>query len=109
MLISVPSFPYLFAEPRSAEERSLKDIDPATSYSRKNAFKLISPSIQPLKCSSFSTTSFKCRFSKLRYCIDLNMLKQVYYSLIFPYINYGLMSWGNTYATKLKKVKIVPK
>ena len=43
--------------------------------------------------------------SKLRYCIDLNMLKQVYYSLIFPYINYGLMSWGNTYATKLKKLK----
>ena len=43
--------------------------------------------------------------SKLRYYIDLKMLKHLYYTLIYPYINYGLMSWGNTYATKLNKVR----
>jgi hypothetical protein len=32
------------------------------------------------------------------------MLKQLYYSLIYPYINYGLMSWGNTYTSKLTKL-----
>jgi hypothetical protein len=39
--------------------------------------------------------------NKLRYYVDLKTLKQLYYSLIYPYINYGLMSWGNTYISKL--------
>ena len=33
--------------------------------------------------------------------IDLKQLKQLYYSLIYPYLNYGLMSWGNTYTSSL--------
>ena len=32
-------------------------------------------------------------------------LKQLYYRLIYPYINYGLMSWGNTYTTHLNKIR----
>lgn len=43
--------------------------------------------------------------NKLRYYLDLNMLKQLYYTLIFPYLNYGLMSWGNTYTTRLTKIR----
>ena len=49
--------------------------------------------------------------NKLRYYIDLKMLlkfvllKHLYYTLIYPYINYGLMSWGNTYTTKPNKVR----
>ena len=35
--------------------------------------------------------------NKLRYYVNLQMLKQLYYSLIYPYLNYGIMSWGNTY------------
>ena len=27
-------------------------------------------------------------------CIHLYMLKQLYYTLIYPYLNYGLASWG---------------
>ena len=26
----------------------------------------------------------------------LNTLKHIYYSLIYPYLHYGIMSWGNT-------------
>ena len=33
------------------------------------------------------------------------MLKQLYYTLIYPYLNYGLMSWGNTYRTNLNKIR----
>ena len=33
------------------------------------------------------------------------MLKQLYYTLIYPYLNYGLMSWGSTYVTKLNKIQ----
>ena len=30
--------------------------------------------------------------NKLRYYLDLKTLKQLYYTLIYPYLNYGLMS-----------------
>ena len=43
--------------------------------------------------------------NKLRYYLDLKTLKQLYYTLIYPYLNYGLMSWGNTYVTKLNKIQ----
>ena len=32
--------------------------------------------------------------SKLRYYIDLNILKQIYYALIYPYLSYGILAWG---------------
>ena len=41
---------------------------------------------------------------KLRHYLNLHMLKQLYYTLIYPYINYGAASWGNTYPTNLKKI-----
>ena len=44
--------------------------------------------------------------NKLRYYVNLQMLKQLYYSLIYPYLNYGIMSWGNTYTTHLSKIRI---
>ena len=43
--------------------------------------------------------------NKLRYYIDLKQLKQLYYSLIYPYLNYGLMSWGNTYTSSMNKIR----
>ena len=43
---------------------------------------------------------------KLRYYVSINTLKQLYYTLIYPYLNYGLMSWGTACQTKLKKIKI---
>ena len=33
--------------------------------------------------------------SKLRH-VDLPTLKQVYYSLVYPYLQYGISVWGNT-------------
>ena len=41
---------------------------------------------------------------KLRNYFKLRMLRQLYYNLIFPYITYGLLSWGNTYKSKLTKI-----
>ena len=43
--------------------------------------------------------------SKLRYYLDFSMLKQLCYSLVYPYLSYGIMSWGNTYASKLNKIR----
>ena len=42
---------------------------------------------------------------KLRYYVSMNTLKQLYYTLIYPYLNYGLMSWGTACQTRLKKMK----
>ena len=43
---------------------------------------------------------------KLRHYMPINALKPLYYSLIFPYLNYGLMSWGTACQTKLSKIKV---
>ena len=43
---------------------------------------------------------------KLRHYMPINALKQLYYTLIFPYLNYGLMSWGTACQTKLRKIKV---
>jgi hypothetical protein len=42
--------------------------------------------------------------NKLRYYVDLKVLKQLYFTLMYPYLNYGIMSYGNTYASKLTKI-----
>ena len=39
--------------------------------------------------------------SKLRYYIDLNILKQIYYALIYPYLSYGILAWGYASKTRL--------
>ena len=36
----------------------------------------------------------------------MSTLKQLYYTLIYPYLYYGLMSWGTACQTKLNKIKI---
>ena len=42
---------------------------------------------------------------RLRHFLTLNTLRQIYYSLIYPYLHYGIMSWGNTYPSRLTKVQ----
>lgn len=39
--------------------------------------------------------------SKLRHTVTRSILINLYYSLIYPYLIYGLVSWGNTYNTTL--------
>ena len=39
----------------------------------------------------------------LRHYLDLHILKQLYCTLIYPYLNYGVASWGAAYKTRLDK------
>ena len=32
--------------------------------------------------------------TKLRHYLNLHMLKQIYYALIYPYLSYGIFAWG---------------
>ena len=43
--------------------------------------------------------------SKLRYYLTLSQLKQIYYTLIYPYISYAILAWGSTYKTYIQKVQ----
>ena len=45
---------------------------------------------------------------KLRHHVPISTLKQLYYTLIYPYLTYGLMSWDTAYQTKLNKIKVSP-
>ena len=42
--------------------------------------------------------------SKLRHYVDLPTQKHVYYSLVYPYLQYGISVWGNTYKTRLSRL-----
>ena len=37
--------------------------------------------------------------SKLRHYLTLSQMKQMYYSLIYPYISYAILAWGSAYKT----------
>ena len=40
--------------------------------------------------------------SKIRYYVNRKILRQLYYSIIYPFLTYGLSIWGNTYSSTLK-------
>ena len=39
--------------------------------------------------------------SKVRYYVTLEILLQLHYSLIYPFLTYGVLLWGNTYTSTL--------
>ena len=47
--------------------------------------------------------------SKLRHYIDLSILLKLYYALIYPFLIYGIIIWGNTYESTLKPIFILQK
>ena len=42
--------------------------------------------------------------SKLRYYVNISVLTNLYYALVYPFLIYGITAWGNTYPTTLKPV-----
>ena len=52
-----------------------------------------------------------CRnfFTKLRYNVNIDILIMLYYSLIYPFLIYGVQVWGLTYSTYLKPVTTLQK
>ena len=47
--------------------------------------------------------------SKLRYYVGLSILLSLYYALIYPFLTYGIIIWGNTYKTTLQPIFILQK
>ena len=42
--------------------------------------------------------------SKLRHYVNLKTLTNLYYSLIYPFLTYGITAWGNTYKSTLTPI-----
>ena len=47
--------------------------------------------------------------SKLRYYVGLDILLSLYYALIYLFLTYGIIIWGNTYKTTLQPIVILQK
>ena len=47
--------------------------------------------------------------SKLRHYVNIDILTNLYYSLIHPFLTYGIIIWGNTYSTTLQPLYILQK
>ena len=47
--------------------------------------------------------------SKIRYYVDTAILINLYYALIYPFLIYGIIAWGNTYPTTLQPLYVSQK
>ena len=47
--------------------------------------------------------------SKLRHYVDITVLINLYYALIYPFLIYGILVWGITYPTTLQPIYILQK
>ena len=44
---------------------------------------------------------------KARYYTSIQVLKQIFYSLFYPYLSYGILLWGNTYPSIIESLRIL--
>lgn len=47
--------------------------------------------------------------SKLRYYLGLHILVKLYYALVYPFLIYGIISWGNTYPSTIQPLYMLQK
>ena len=43
--------------------------------------------------------------AKLRHFSTLSQMRQLYYSIIYPYIFYAILAWGSAYKCHIKKIQ----
>ena len=43
--------------------------------------------------------------SKIRHCVDINTLMNIYYALVHSYLRYGIIAWGNASLSNLKPLQ----
>ena len=43
--------------------------------------------------------------AKLKHFLTLPQMRQIYYSIIYPYISYAILAWGSAYKSQIKKIQ----
>ena len=46
---------------------------------------------------------------KLRHFVNKKMMKNIYYSLIYPHLVYAIPVWGSACATEMNKILVLQK
>ena len=46
-----------------------------------------------------------CILFRARHFLPSQTVRSLYYSLIYPYLNYGNMIWANTYPSRLESIR----
>ena len=47
--------------------------------------------------------------SKLRHFVNIDVLINLYYASIYPYLTYGILAWGNTYSSTFNPLFVIQK
>ena len=91
----------------SSRNKRVSNIKKTTTLNKKILLNISEFILTNILNGNNKLSTLKVKYRKiveLSINVDLNTLKQLYYTLIYPYINYGLMRWGNTYTTHLNKI-----
>jgi hypothetical protein len=46
---------------------------------------------------------------KTSFCLPLESLRTLYYSMIYPYLKYCVIVWGLTYPTNIRRIELLQK
>ena len=60
------------------------------------------------KCKNKLTSALHV-INKVNSYLPVSALKTIYYTLVYPYLTYGIILWGSTYKTYLTKLFIIQK
>ncbi|KAK2153698.1 hypothetical protein NP493_2271g00006 [Ridgeia piscesae] len=60
------------------------------------------------KCKNKLTSALYV-IKKVNSYLPVSALKTIYYTLVYPYLTYGIILWGSTYKTYLTKLFIIQK
>ena len=47
--------------------------------------------------------------NKLKHCFPQPTLKSLYYAIVYPHLNYGVLAWGNAYKTLMDRLLLLQK
>ena len=45
--------------------------------------------------------------AKIRHCVSFELLREIYYALVYSYVRYGICIWGNANQTALDPLKVL--
>ena len=60
---------------------------------------------QHIKMIEGKVARFVGILSKLKHFFSQNIMLQLYYALVHPFLSYGIIIWGTTYPTYIKRLK----
>ena len=91
---------------------SLSDINLNHEYSIKYLVIIIDSNLSWKSQVNYTAIKMKRNIgilSELRYYVKIDILVKLYYALIYPFLTYGLISWGNTYSSTTQPLFILQK